>query len=353
MAFIFGSLFCMLGGIGVGSFLLPLKFSKNWRWENSWLVGTFFMYVLLPIAALFILIPSFSEIYAQTPWKDLGMIYLFGLIQGTGALVFTYGTTVMGLALGYALMIGCISLFSLLVPLFGAHLDRVTKLDGVTLLIGCFILIVGIGLSGLAGLERESVLGKSEAGTKRKKLSVPLVIIIVLWSGFANAMFYFTFEFQQSMKALAIEHYHVPAYAWGFLNTLPFFLGMFTINFVLTVPKMIKDGSLQNFWSAPGRTREYLLGASIGVLWYLGQGVGYTAGQATLGPLGVAVGAALFMGTMMIVSNLLGVRTGEWAGVPRQTMRKVYIALALLVIAMVVIAVGNYLQQVVLVVRKV
>ena len=163
MAFIFGSLFCMLGGIGVGSFLLPLKFSKNWRWENSWLVGTFFMYVLLPIAALFILIPSFSEIYAQTPWKDLGMIYLFGLIQGTGALVFTYGTTVMGLALGYALMIGCISLFSLLVPLFGAHLDRVTKLDGVTLLIGCFILIIGIGLSGLAGLERESVLGKNEA----------------------------------------------------------------------------------------------------------------------------------------------------------------------------------------------
>ena len=101
----------------------------------------------------------------------------------------------------------------------------------------------------------------------------------MLWSGFANAMFYFTFEFQRSMKALAIEQHHVPAYAWGFLNTLPFFLGMFTINFILTVSKMIKDKSLGNFWTGPGLTREYLLGASIGVLWYLGQGVGYTAGQ--------------------------------------------------------------------------
>jgi L-rhamnose-H+ transport protein len=253
----------------------------------------------------------------------------------------------MGLALGYALMIGCISLFGLLVPLFGAHFDRVTKLDGITLLVGCFILIIGIALSGGAGLERESALAKTDAAKDRKKLSIPLVITIVLWSGFANAMFYFTFEFQRSMRALAIGQYQVPPYAWGFLNALPFFLGMFTINLILTFSKMAKDKSLGNFWSAPGLLREYLLAATIGVLWYLGQGIGYTAGQAVLGPLGVAVGAALFMGSMMVVSNVLGVRTGEWAGVPLSTTRKLYWALAMLVLAMSVIAVGNYLQQVV------
>jgi len=50
---------------------------------------------------------------------------------------------------------------------------------------------------------------------------------------------------------------------------------------------------------------------------------------------------------MMVVSNVLGVRTGEWEGVAPVTMRKLYIALAILVVAMSVIAVGNYLQQVV------
>jgi hypothetical protein len=110
---------------------------------------------------------------------------------------------------------------------------------------------------------------------------------------------------------------------------------------------MVKDKTLKNYWSASGLRREYLLGALIGVLWYLGQGVGYTAGQAILGPLGVAVGAALFMGAIIVVSNVLGVRTGEWHGVPGATMRKLYIALVLLVVAMSVIAVGNYLQQVV------
>jgi L-rhamnose-H+ transport protein len=305
------------------------------------------MYVLLPAATLLLVIPRFGEVYGQTPLKDLGMIYVFGLVQGTGSLIFTYGTTVMGLALGYALMIGCISLFGLLVPLFGAHLDRVTKLDGVTLLIGCFVLVVGIGLSGWAGLQREAVKGQAGAAAGQRKLNIPLMVIVVLWSGFANAMFYFTFEFQQSMKALALSQYDVPLYAWGFLNTLPFFLGMFTINLILTTAKMVRDGSLKNYWCAAGLRREYLLGASIGLLWYLGQGVGYTIGQAVLGPLGVAVGAALFMGTMMVVSNVLGVRTGEWDGVPRATMKKLYAALVLLVVAMSVIAVGNYLQQVV------
>jgi len=150
------------------------------------------------------------------------------------------------------------------------------------------------------------------------------------------------------MKDMAIHQYHIPAYDWGFLNVFPFFLGMFTTNFLLTFVKMLKDGTLKNYWSAPGLGREYLLAVAIGIPWYLGQGVGYPAAQAILGPLGVAVGAALFMGSIVIVSAGLGVATGEWQGVPSTTMRKLYIAIFLLVTAMSVISIGNYLQQVVL-----
>ena len=55
-----------------------------------------------------------------------------------------------------------------------------------------------------------------------------------------------------------------------------------------------------------------------------------------------------FMGAIVIVSSALGVATGEWKAVPRTTMRKLYLALSFLVIAMSVISVGNYLQQVIL-----
>jgi L-rhamnose-H+ transport protein len=344
MSIIGGSLLCVLGGIGIGSFLLPLKYSKTWRWENSWLVGAFFMYLALPLVTISSVVPRFREIYALTPARDLWMIYLFGIIQGTGSLIFTYGTSLMGISLGYALMIGCIAFFSLLIPLFVAHADRLTKLDGLTLLLGCMILLIGVAMSGRAGLERERLATDTTQKARPARVSTLLMIVVVLWAGIANAMFYFTFEFQQSMKALAIEQFHVPPYAWGFLNTLPFFLGMFTINVLLTGAKMIKDGSMRNYWSAPNLTREYSLALAIGIIWYLSQGIGYTAAQAILGPLGVPVGGGLFMGTIIISSNLFGLYTGEWNGVPANTMRKLHVALITLVAAVSVIALGNYLQ---------
>jgi L-rhamnose-H+ transport protein len=343
MSIILGSLLCALGGAGVGSFLLPLKFSKTWKWENSWLVGAFFMYVLFPLIALRLLVPEFGRIYAETPLRDILMIYFWGVLQGSGSFIFTYGTTLMGLALGYALMIGAISVVSLLVPLM-AHLDRVTKLDGITLLIGLALLLIGIALAGRAGWERE-IQTASEGQEERKRVNLGLAVFVVIWAGIANSLFYFTFEFQKAMKGIAIEQYGVPEPFWGFLNTLPFFLGMFTMNLILTGGKMIKEGTLRNYWAASGLSREYALGFAIGLLWYLGQGVAYTAGHTLLGPLGVAIGAALFMGTMMVVSNISGLRTGEWKGVRPQTVRLLYAALAVLVVAMSVVAVGNYLQQ--------
>lgn len=348
MEVIVGSLLCAVAGVGVGTFLLPLKLSKSWKWENSWLIGAFFMYVCFPVLALAALIPSAKEIYSKTPWGDLLGIYAFGLIQGTGALVFTYGTTILGIALGYALMIGTIAAIGLLVPLFLGHPDRIAKLDGITLLVGCAILLCGIAFSGKAGMlrEREKSSGQEKAGqAASKKLHPALLTIIILYQGLANALYYFTFEFQKGMKDMATKQYQVPEYLWGFLNIVPFFLGMFTINLILTLIKMAKDGSLKNYWSAPGLGREYLLAISIGLLWYLGQGVSYAAGNTLLGPLGVSVGAALFMGMMMVVSNVAGVRTGEWQGVSSGTMRLLYAGLGILVAAMMVISIGNYFQQ--------
>ena len=343
-----GSILCILGGAGVNTHLLPLKFSRTWNWENSWLVGACFMYVVFPILALVMMIPDFMEIYRQTPGKDSFMIYFFGLLQGTGAYAFVYGTTLLGLSLGYVLMIGSISVVGLMVPLFGAHRDRIAELDGITLIVGLIILLIGMGVSAVAGLRRDREnpdANYSKDRVAKKKASLLIIAAVVIWAGIANALYYFTFEFQRSMKSMAIEQYNVPEHFWGFLNILPFFLGMFTINVVLTVSKMIKDGSLKNFWSASGLAREYFLAFSVAALWYLGQGVCYAAGHTMLGPLGVAIGAALFMGTMIVASNISGVKTGEWKGVSPKTLRILYVGLAVLVLAMAVTAIGNYLQD--------
>lgn len=344
MTVIIGSVLCILAGVGIGTFMLPLKFSKSWRWENTWSVGSVFAYVIWPLLALFIFVPQFGKIYALTPSRDIWMIYAFGLIQGSGAFLMMYVCTVIGLALGYALCISCIALFSLLIPLFVAHRDRVAQADGITLITGAALLVAGLALAGRAGLAREA-----QAPTHQPKRGwkppIPLLALAILWCGLANSMYYFTFEFQKSMKAMAIQEFGVASYAWGFLNMLPFLTGMFTVNIVLMVAKMFREGTLRNFWAAPTLGREYLLGVLMSLMWYSGQGVAYPAAQAVLGPLGVAVGAALLMGTIMVASNIAGIRTGEWKGSSVHTMRMLYAAISILVLATTVIAAGNYIQQ--------
>ncbi len=343
MQIIVDSILCALGGLGVGTFLLPLKFSRKWKWENSWMVGALVMYCILPVLVLRLVCPEPLAVYREAGPRAIIILFACGLIQGTGALVFTYGTTILGLALGYALMIGCISVVGLLVPMFAAHADRIGHMDGITLLLGLLILLVGISYSGKAGLlrERETV---TDQGQTRKQVGLGIIIGVVLWSGIANSFYYFIHEWGDRVEQIAISHNVSQAFAPQF-NNLPFFLGMLCINAALTFPKMMKEDTLKNYWTSEGKAREYFLAALIGLLWFLGQGVAFPVGKTGLGPLGISVGAALFMGMMIFISNILGVRTGEWKGVSGKTMKILYTGLTLLVIAMIVIAVGNGLQQ--------
>ena len=81
------------------------------------------------------------------------------------------------------------------------------------------------------------------------------------------------------------------------------------------------------------------------MLWFLGQGVAYAVGLTKLGHLGVSVGAALFMGFMIVISNVVGVKTGEWKGASVKAKKTLYTGLFVLVSAMVIMSVGTGLQQ--------
>jgi hypothetical protein len=334
---IFGILLCMLAGVGVGVFLLPLKFSKGWVWENSWLVGATCMYLIFPLVEARIYVPQFLEIFRASNPRDIGMIYVFGLVQGTGALAFTYGTMLMGLSLGYSLMISLIATTGVLVPLIVGHPEQIRTAGGITLMIGVAVLILGVCFSGRAGHFREQATGDR---TKMRNLGIG--ILIALYSGVANSFFYFSFEFQKSLKAIAIQQFGIKETLWPVVNVVPLFAGMFTVNVIYCIVKMTKDGTFKNYWQGNRLGREYFLAIAIGLCWFLGQGVCYTIGFTLLGSLGVPVGAAIFMGAMILVSTLLGLKTGEWANASSKVLRLMYAGIGFEVLAVFIVGLGNH-----------
>jgi L-rhamnose-H+ transport protein len=243
----------------------------------------------------------------------------------------------MGLSLGYSLMISLMVVTGTMVPLLLGHPDQIPTVGGITLILGVLILIVGVALCAKAGRLRELAAG---AGAKIRNYA--LVIIIILYAGISNSFFYFSFEFQKNLKAVAVTQFGVKEALWPVLNVIPLLAGMFTINVVYCLLKMAKAGTFKNYWHGTRLGVEYLLALAIGVGWFLGQGVCYTVGFTMLGSLGVPVGAAVFMGVMIVVSNAVGLKTGEWKQAEPRIMRLMYAGIILEILAVTIVGVGNH-----------
>jgi L-rhamnose-H+ transport protein len=62
-----------------------------------------------------------------------------------------------------------------------------------------------------------------------------------------------------------------------------------------------------------------------------------------LGKLGPSVGWALFIGMMVISSNISGYITGEWKSAGRKSIKYLFLSIGLIVTALLLIGYGNYI----------
>ena len=104
-------------------------------------------------------------------------------------------------------------------------------------------------------------------------------------------------------------------------------IGIFVPSLIATLLKMIKDGTLKNYWAAPGLAREYVLAIVAGLICGLGADLLFPAGHAIIGELGVPAGLAFFSGMSTVGSTVSGITTGEWKGVSSRALRKLYLAI--------------------------
>lgn len=68
----------IFAGLVNGIFLLPMRYSRKWAWENLWLFFTLFSTGLFPCLFALIAVPHLSAILRQSPF----VFFLPGLITG-------------------------------------------------------------------------------------------------------------------------------------------------------------------------------------------------------------------------------------------------------------------------------
>ena len=156
----------LLAGALAGNSMLPMKFARRWQWENVWLVFSMVSLVILPWTLALMLAGNLGEIYGGVESRQLALTFLLGAGWGVAQVLFGLSVARLGLALGYAIIIGLGSLGGTLVPLFFKNREVLGTSRGALILAGLAVMVAGIAVSARAGGQREQGR-KPEAGASR------------------------------------------------------------------------------------------------------------------------------------------------------------------------------------------
>jgi L-rhamnose-H+ transport protein len=329
-----GTFLVVLAGMLNGSFAAPMKRMRGWEWENSWLLFAVSGLVIFPWLIASATVPHLAAIYSGTSVPTLVKVILFGLAWGTGATLFGLGISRVGMALGFALILGITASFGSLLPIALLNPAQLAQKRGIALIAGTAVMTVGLILLSIAGRRREHDLGATRQSARS---GFALGLIICIFSGIFSSMLNFSFVFGDELRVRALAAGASSAMAANPIWSLTVTAG-FAANFVYCFYLLNK----RRTWAlyARGRASHWLLGASTGLLWFGGVVV-YGMGAASLGSLGGIIGWPVFMTLDIIAGLFWGAFAGEWKGSSRATYAYAWTGVAVLLTAIVVIAAGN------------
>ena len=388
---ILGVFYHWLGGLASASFYIPYRGVKKWSWETYWLVGGFFSWIIAPLVLATLLVPDLWPTIHAAPRNCLMWAYVFGMMWGIGGLTFGLTMRYLGIALGMAVALGFCAAFGTLVPpLFNPDPNESLwamfgNLPGQTVLLGVLACLLGIGVSGMAGMSKEKELSPEEKAAAVKEFNFGKGMIIAVFSGILSSCMNFGFTAAQPLADLAKKALlsHGQSDLWQNLPVLIVVLwGGFTTNFIWCVILNLKNRSGHEYLNlrrtavgevsaaegimlsaaaeeqsvrqpggAPDVTRpmarapllrNYVFSAIAGVTWYM-QFFFFGMGKTRMGTLDFS-SWTLHMASIIIFSTLWGIALHEWKGTSRRTHWLIALGLVILVGSTVIIGYGGYLK---------
>jgi L-rhamnose-H+ transport protein len=340
-----GIFYHALGGFAAGSFYIPYSRIKNWAWEVYWLVGGLFSWILAPWIVSLLAVPDLRALLAELSPEQIIWPYLFGILWGIGGLTFGLTMRYLGMSLGMAFALGLTATFGTLIP--PIYFDQfgllVSNLSGLVTLGGVMVCLIGIAITGKAGILKDRELSQEEKTAQIKEFNLKKGIWVAILAGIMSACFAFGIAAGKPIAELAIKM----GTAKLFSNSPIFIfilLGGFTTNFIWCLSLSLKNRTIRDYLKTENTPilNNYFFSALAGITWYL-QFMFYGMGTTKMGAYDFA-SWSIHMAFIIIFSNMWGLILQEWKGSGKVTIRTILAGLVVLVLSTMIIGLGNYLQ---------
>lgn len=328
-----GLMLVVLAGMLNGSFAAPMKRMRDWRWENSWLTFAISGLVVIPWAIALATVPQLGSVYTGVSHTALIKVLLFGILWGVGATLFGLGISRVGLALGFALILGITASFGSLLPMAILHPDQLTTRRGMALIVGTVVMALGLLFLALAGRARER-----DTGGKEGSSGFTVGLIICIFSGIFSSMLNFSFVFGDELRLRALQLGASSTMAANPIWALAV-SGGFLANFFYCV-RLLNKNRTWGIFRHQNAGLHWLLGIAMGMLWFGGT-LTYGVGAGVMGALGGIIGWPIFMTVDIIAALFWGAVSGEWKGASRRALAYNWAGVAVLLLAIAIVSAGG------------
>jgi L-rhamnose-H+ transport protein len=372
-----GVFFHWLGGLASGSFVVPYRFVRRWSWETYWLAGGFFSWIIMPWLMASLNTHDLLGVLGETQPSTLFFCVLFGMLWGVGNLTFGLSVRYLGVGLGMAMVLGwCAVVGTLTEPWYrGEFIAKlVTPFHGNIILVGIFVCLAGVFITGLAGRTKEMEMPAEQKRGNVVEFNFRKGVIVATISGVFSACFAFGLAAGNPIKELTMRH--GTGSIWQGLPVLVVVLaGGFCTNAFWCIYLNIRNRTGFQYFSSEIRAESpaaalspgfghgeppvdvptdgrndrtpvpipwnYVFSAMGGIFWYL-QFFFYSMGETQMGAYKFS-SWTLHMASIIIFATLWGVTLREWRGASRKAHLLLRLGVATLLLSTLIVGYGNYL----------
>ncbi|MHB8484648.1 MAG: L-rhamnose/proton symporter RhaT [Candidatus Acidiferrales bacterium] len=316
----------VVAGVMNGSFTLPMKYTREWAWENTWLIWTIWALVIFPPVMTLATVPDLRGVYSSVAPAIIITVAACGAGWGISQVFFGLAVDSVGIALAFSVILGISAAVGALVPLFQSQPE--TRHE-ILVLAGVALVVIGVGICAVAGRRREAALGRA---LDPNKASVTRGLLYCTISGVGSALVGIGLWLGAPIGAAA-EHLGAsitwsPNAIW-----LPLMVAGGIPNLIYCLYLIGKNHTANRF-AKPATGSYFILAGIMGIFWF-GSTLMY---GIAVRPLGTAVAWPIFMSLIVIVASIWGVLTGEWKGAGKRPLQIMYGGVAVLILAIIVLS---------------
>lgn len=318
------------GAIGSAT-LLPMKFIKNWQWENTWFTYASFAYLIFPLVVARLTIPNLIQLYREAGWETIALVGLFGAGWGISVVLLGLAVAAVGLAVSNGIILGCSIAIGSLVPLLAIDAKSLLTASGARILSAILSILVGVVICAWAGYLRDRDEPHETHSTKSAIAGLILCFIAGILTPLFNLAFFYGKELIELARQSSTQEQFVANGVWGLacsVGALP--------SLVYCTVLLGKNQSWANYSSA-GSQRNLLLCILMGAIFIIST-IGYGTGALRMGTLGPAIGWPLYISSLIIGNCFWGWLTGEWTAAPAKALGVMVVGILLQVVGIVTLS---------------